>query len=481
MKARYATLDIPQDIHDVLFRHLFPGDRDEHGAVIAAGMSRDGDRLRLIARDLFLARDGVDYVPGKRGYRMLRAQFIAERIAYCREQKLAYLAIHNHGGMHSVQFSSDDLASHERGYPALLDLIKGPSIGALVFAENAVAGDIWLPGGQRIDVRHARVHGMRLKELYPSPPVYQCGATYIHDRQRRIFGDAGQARLAAARVGVIGAGGVGSLVIEYLARLGVGTIMVADPERIDPTNLSRVVHATRVDAMTWLRRPENPAWLQKLGELLSASKTRIAKRIASRANPEVQVVAITDSFAFEDVAMRFKDCDYLFLAADSMQARLVFNAIVQQYLVPGVQIGSKVQLDACGETVEGAFSVSRFVTAGHGCLLCNGLISPHKLALEAKPEAERKAQDYGADVPNPSVITMNAVGAAHAVNDFLFAYLGLTLDQATPGFRRFNHQRREAVLDTPRRDTNCPECGETNASRRGKGDAVPLPTLRRKK
>jgi hypothetical protein len=412
---------------------------------------------------------------------MLRAQFIAERIAYCRQHKLAYLAIHNHGGVNSVEFSRDDLASHERGYPALLDLIKGPPVGALVFAGNAIAGDIWMPGGGRIELLHARIHGARIRHLYPERPMVLGGASYIHDRQRRIFGDLGQAQLAKSRVGVIGAGGVGSIVVELLARLGVGTILVADPDKVDPTNLSRVVHATHWDAMGWLRRRDNPRWIQRFGALLSTRKTSIACRIARRANPKVKVVALPENFAYDDIAMQFKDCDYLFLAADSMQARLVFNAIVQQYSVPGVQMGSKVQMDAKGEYIEAAFSVARPANSQVGCLLCNQLVSPHKLALEAKSDAEREEQAYGLEVPNPSVITMNAVTAAHAVNDFLFAYLGLTLDNAISGFRRFNHLRREAVIDTPRRDVGCKECGETSASRRAKGDAVSLPTLQRRK
>jgi hypothetical protein len=479
MSMKSASIDIPNEIAQVLLAHLFPGDHDEHGAVIAAGVSRTCLGLRLLARDLFLARDGVDYVPGKRGYRMLRAQFICERIAYCRENNLAYLAIHNHGGENSVQFSDDDYASHERGYPALLDLIQGPPVGALVFARNAVAGDIWVPDGRRLELTRARIHGTRIQDVYPEAPRDPGLDSYIHDRQRRIFGDLGQSRLARARVGVIGAGGVGSIVVELLARLGVGEILVADPDLIDPTNLSRIVHATGFDAMTWLRRLGNPAWMRALGERLSAPKTRIATRIARRANRAVRVVGLRDNFANDGVAMQFKDCDFLFLAADSMQARLVFNAIVHQYLVPGIQMGSKVQLDAAGETVENAYSVSRWVVAESGCLQCNQLISPHKLALEAKSDRERTEQAYGVDLPNPSVITMNAVSAAHAVNDFLFAFLGLTEDGASLAYQRYNHLKRQAVLDNPRRDFACTECGLTRVSRRAKGDAVPLPTLKR--
>ena len=62
-----------------------------------------------------------------------------------------------------------------------------------------------------------------------------------------------------------------------------------------------------------------------------------------------------------------------------MRARLLFNAIVHQYLIPGVQVGAKVRVDrATGEVLD-AFSVVRPVTSDSGCLLCSGLINSAKL------------------------------------------------------------------------------------------------------
>ena len=52
-----------------------------------------------------------------------------------------------------------------------------------------------------------------------------------------------------------------------------------------------------------------------------------------------------------------------------------------------------------------------------------GLIDGTQLAIEAKTDEERKDQDYGVSEPNPSVITLNAVAAGQAVNDFLFDFL----------------------------------------------------------
>jgi len=58
-----------------------------------------------------------------------------------------------------VAFSNVDLESHERGFPALLDLVEGMPVGSLVFAEQAVAGDIWLPGGKRLIVNRMVIVG----------------------------------------------------------------------------------------------------------------------------------------------------------------------------------------------------------------------------------------------------------------------------------------------------------------------------------
>ena len=54
----------------------------------------------------------------------------------------------------------------------------------------------------------------------------------------------------------------------------------------------------------------------------------MARRNIYRANPKAIVTAIFADYLLADVATKFIDCDYLFLAADTMQARLLFNAMV---------------------------------------------------------------------------------------------------------------------------------------------------------
>ena len=87
-----------------LHKHLFPGDGDEHGAALLCGVARGGRGVRLLVRDVVLARDGIDFVPGTRGYRLLTAEFVTRMVRRARDEQLVYLAVHNHGGTTSVAF-----------------------------------------------------------------------------------------------------------------------------------------------------------------------------------------------------------------------------------------------------------------------------------------------------------------------------------------------------------------------------------------
>ena len=444
---------ITSDDHNRLMSHLFPGDDDEHGAVLRAGFAVCGSKLRLSVKQIAPAEFGTDYVPGKFGYRALHPTFIHRQIVQCRDQRLAYLAVHNHSSDKHVSFSKVDLDSHERGYPALRDIGKGVPVGALVFGRRAVAADMWLPDGTRRTLGSYRVIGQTIKRLYSSPRVATKAAAN-HDRQVRMFGSAGQSLLSMSKVAVVGLGGVGSLVAEYLARLGVGHLVLIDPDRIEDTNLSRVVGATAVDVET--------------GQL----KTQIAVRHARETSNGTVLDAIPEDVSKNSISMILRDCDFIFLAADSMRARLLVNALTHQYLIPAVQMGAKIRASSSG-SIEEAMCAIRHLRPGKGCLWCNGLIDRTQLAIEAKTDEERKMQAYGVAEPNPSVITLNAVTAAHAVNDFVFDFLELRPESSEAAYQHHHFLRRVKQDVIPRRDSDCQECSR----RLGMGDAIELPTI----
>ncbi|MDN5820900.1 MAG: ThiF family adenylyltransferase, partial [Brachybacterium sp.] len=107
-------------------------------------------------------------------------------------------------------------------------------------------------------------------------PAPGTGSEERYLRQMRLpeLGALGQRRLAASRVAVIGAGGLGAPVLTYLAAAGVGQITLLDPDTVDPTNLHRQVLFT--------------------GDDLGRSKAVAAAEHLHALNPEVTVHAVVD-------------------------------------------------------------------------------------------------------------------------------------------------------------------------------------------
>jgi hypothetical protein len=449
-----CRLKFTRSDYERLMGHLFPGDNDEHGAVLLAGMSIRAGRMTLFVREIHFAVEGTDYVEGKIGYRALTATFIHRMITRARDKRLVYLAVHNHGSDLEVGFSGTDLESHCRGYPALLQIARGMPVGALVFGHRSIQADVWLADGSRLDLEYAEVIGTSISRLTPARKNSHSDPDETFDRQVRMFGTSGQAILNRTHVGIIGLGGVGSLLAEYLAKLGIGQFTLVDNDRIEESNRSRIVGARKSDVKRKLR------------------KTEISKRLILQTNENANVRPLAADVVKESVARSLTTCDYLFLSADSMRARLVFNSLVHQYFIPGVQLGTKIACDPNGSITD-IMSANRAVRPGLGCLWCNQLIDPTQLAKEAKTDRERIDQAYGTEQINPSVITLNAVTAAHAVNDFLLDYLCLR-PEGKLYFEHFHFLNSKRMLVEPRKSLNCPECS-VNEGRFGWGDGVSLP------
>ncbi len=403
--------------HDRLWAHLFPGDCDEHAAVLHCGIAVSDRHVRLLTREITLARDGIDFVRGIRSYKKLRAEFITNEILDHRDQSTVYLAVHNHGGSDQVAFSDVDLDSHERGYPALLDLVGGPPVGAVVCATNAIAGDIWLPNRRRVRLDSAIIVGPSRRVLTPESTMAAGTADGLFDRQTRLFGNAGQALLSASKVAVVGLGGIGSLVAQQLGRLGVGEVILVDFDRLELSNVSRVVGSRPTWLLRILDRLPVASRIRAFLWRFSPRKVDISARVV-REPGGTKVEKVFGSIVSRANAKKLTDCDFIFLAGDQHSARLVVNELTHQYLIPYSQLGAKVPADPHSGEIGEVFSVERLVWPADGCLWCNGLIRRARLEEEAKSENQLRAQRYvdDPDVRAPSVITLNAVAAALSVN-----------------------------------------------------------------
>ncbi len=280
------------------------------------------------------------------------------------------------------------------------------------------------------------------------------------------------------KVGVVGAGGVGLPLVTMLARLGVGELVVIDPDRLDPTNLPRMPEARRLDALMPLRRLPGAT---HIADRFSIRKVRLARRAARRANPKIRFSAIPTNVVEPEAAFELIDCDYIFLAADGHLARMVVNAVAHQFLIPAVQLGTRIDVDEKTGTVGDIRTNVRPILPGSGCLRCNGLISAARLQDEATDPRERARNRYIEEIPAPSVITFNTWAASQAATDFLLS-LGELMEPAAPiDYLLARPRRRKAEPVRPiENKPGCRDCGTDAHSRRARGQGVKLPLPERR-
>jgi hypothetical protein len=443
--------------HEELRAHLLRPDADEHGAVLLVGAHISNARALLTVREVHALADD-EFPPGAHGYRQFAASALARLGNRAGDERLALVTVHSHPGARDRNaLSRDDLRAHERVFPHLLDITRAPLVAGLALAERSVAGEIWSEDGRREPLHRVRVVGATVDFFYPEPPRGARETDDRFDRQVRLFGAAGQARLRALHVAVVGAGGGGSILIEQLAHLGVGTITAIDFDVVKRHNLSRIMGATDADARRGVKKVE------------------VARRLVRAIDPEIDFRPVDRDIADAVTARLLTDADYILLATDTATARLVANAVSQAFLIPLIQVGAKVE--TCkDDTIEQIYTAVRPVLPRRGCLGCAGLIDPIALQREAATPEERANQNYLGDPEaiDPSVTTLNAAAAAGALNVLLMSVIGQATDELAA--HRITLTREGNVLAlADKRDAACRWCGQESLSRYARADLSLLP------
>ena len=235
------------------------------------------------------------------------------------------------------------------------------------------------------------------------------------------FGEESQERLLASRALVVGAGGLGSGALLYLASSGVGHITVADGDTVDLTNLQRqIVH--RVDAV-------------------GRNKAVSAAATLATINPEITVEALAERLAPERLSALVREADVVLDCSDNFATRHAINAACVRARVPLVS-GAAIRFD--GQVA--VFDPRQADAACYHCLF----------PADAQGEEERCAT-MGVFAPLVGVIgTMQAMEAIK-----LLAGVGDTLAGRLLLFDARAMRWHEVRLS---RDPHCAVCGEPRAA-----------------
>ena len=243
----------------------------------------------------------------------------------------------------------------------------------------------------------------------------------FHDRYSRqvLFpgiGVAGQARLAAGRVAVVGCGATGTCVSSLLARAGVGDLLIVDRDYVEPSNLQRQTLFDEADAAE------------------SLPKAVAAARKIAAFNSEVKVRAEVADLTPENIGALLAGVDLILDATDNFETRYLINDFAVQQRKPWIYAAAVA-----------SYAVTMNVIPGRtACLSC---------VFPTTPEGTVETCDT-AGILNSAVNLVGSIQATEAIKFLVGAHDQLR--QTLLSFDVWSNDRAEVAADKPRH--GCQTC-----------------------
>lgn len=417
----------------------------ESGAILLAHPVRKGEggEWRLLVKECHVAT-GNDYAERTPENVRLAPEFCLplEKKAKLENLSLVYCHSHVHHGIPRFSGIDDRTETELRTYLGQRQILC-PAAALLLSHDAMIARMLGTQETVRVIENGSDLLCTDVSQTGESPATR-------HDRQIRAFGADGQRRLSEMSVAIIGLGGTGSLVAQQLAHLGVGEFLLFDQDRIEETNLNRVVGATLSD--------------------LGRAKVDVAADMIVRIQGEARVRKYPMDVTAGHASMPMGGADFIFGCTDTHSSRHWMNQFSYQYRIPAIDMG--VAIAYSGEDLLLAGHV-KMLASGLSCLWCARHLDSKQVWNELRSEAERAADPYfvgGSGVPQPAVINLNSTVASLAVTMFLAATTGIP---SAPRYLLYDGNRgrvNEALVEA---DPACVFCGPNSTA--GWGADAPLP------
>jgi hypothetical protein len=448
------TLRLTQGQCAALQSHLFPGDGLEAVALLLCGR-RKGESAhaftvrRLIPVPYEVCRRAPDRVSWS-------TDSLDPIIAESYGDAQAIVKVHSHPGGYRA-FSTPDNDS---------DLTLFQSVTSLLSDDLPHGSVIMLPGGEMFGrMVNSNGIGAELASIMivgDDLTLHLSGVPRRNDsfslRHVQAFGSGTSALLRFLSIAVVGCSGTGSVVVEQLARLGVGRLVLVDPDCVEEKNLNRILGSGKEDA--YLRR----------------RKVHVIASAIARMGLGQEVLPLAVNLASREAVHAVAECDIVFGCMDGVEGRHLLNRLATFYTIPYFDVGVALEADGHGGITNIAGSV-HYLQPGRSSLLSRGLYTLEEVDAEAmrrtNPElyARQRAEGYlrGIREDRPAVISVNMFFASLAVNDFL-ARLHPYRNQPNGDYAGVNGTLAELQFYPESEGNSCPLL----TKHIGRGDVEPL-------
>ena len=390
--------------------HLLEKNR-EHFAFFLCGVAELDDGISFLVRDVIQIQDMDVHFARGIGFQVdLEALLHVTNRA--RSERLALVEAHSHPWVKAnVRFSPIDLNGLKEFVPYILDDLPGLPYAATIWGRKSVDGICWkFSAKNKIALAEVRIVGDNLSRIITTSRLKQVRTKHKVrpdekvSRQVLMIGEQGQEYVRQTKVAIVGLGGLGSQVLQMLAYLGVRDFVLVDFDKVEATNLNRLVGAGPKD----------------LGRYKVDVAERMIRRIVGKSRFTIQ--KFESDLREQRVLDALKKVDVIFGCVDKDGARLILNELSLAYLIPYVDCAFGINAEK--DVIREAGGRVILVRPDGPCLLCCKEIDLKAASDDLAPKEElevRKSQGYvaGADVPSPSVISLNGTVASVAVTEFL--------------------------------------------------------------
>jgi hypothetical protein len=388
--------------YEELRKHLFPGDGREAVAFALCGRLREENSEVFTVHKVFpVPHELCAREPDRITW---PSEFLVPLLDEAKRKNLGVLKIHSHTSDYA-RFSSQDDESDRDTFAAVSNWIDtdGSHVSAVMLPEGRIFGrsigvQAWQP------LAGITVAGDDLFYWREQPDG--SGSAPFFERQKQLFGAGTTSRLRGLRVGIVGCSGTGSVMIELLARLGVGTLVLVDDDQIEDRNLNRIMNSKRSD----VGRP----------------KVEVLAEAVQTMGLGVEALPLYLNLFSPKAVQAIAGCDVVFGCMDTASGRHLLNRLATFYIVPYFDLG--VHLAADGEGgIDEASGVVHYLQPGGSSLFSRQGYTMERVRAEnlyrtdPVAYADQKAAGYiqGVDVDRPAVVSVNAFTASLAVNEFL--------------------------------------------------------------
>jgi molybdopterin/thiamine biosynthesis adenylyltransferase len=271
------------------------------------------------------------------------------------------------------------------------------------------------------------------------------------DRQLRLFGRAGQERIAESYVTIVGNGGTGAHAGQQLAFLGVRRFGLIDADHATKSSRNRLIGMQPDDAAA------------------KTPKVEILARLIREIEPEVEITTVNDTYLSDRGEAELAKATAILGCVDRDGARLLLNEFACAYDKPYFDVATDTDVDGERVTFGGRLMVR---TGSEACLYCMDLLDRQAVRRDLSSPERRKEEDkmYGVnrdalDETGPSVVSLNGTLVSLAVTEFMVFTTGVP----RPPKRLLRYDGLRGIVNEPKDPPlpDCPYCSQT-----GDGDRV---------